>query len=115
MNKKRDLYTEQKDAVKKITALHRDLDSKLPKISNLFFIAVTSGFGENVNLKKLYPEMYARVESEMKGMIQSYAKAQRASKSKEGQWPSPIYQIVLKTDMKNIPKRKIKAAGAKTK
>ena len=106
MNKKRDLYTEQKAAVKRIEALHRELDDKLPKISHFFFVTVVSGLGENVNLKQLYPDLYKRVKSEMKGMIQDYAKTKRTSKTKDKPWPSPIFPDVIKTEMKYIPKRK---------
>jgi len=106
MNKKRDLHAEQKAAVKKNEALHRELDDKLPKISHFFFVAVVSGLGENVNLKQLYPDLYKRVKTEMKGMIQDFAKTKRTSKTKDMPWPSPIYQDILKTEMKYIPKRK---------
>ena len=106
MNTKKDLYAAQKATVKKIEALHRELDDKLPMISDFFFIAVVCGLGENVNLKQLYPELYKKVVTDMKGTIQDFAKTKRTSKTKELPWPSPVFQGMLKTKMEKIPKRK---------
>lgn len=106
MNKKRDLYAEKDGALVKIKDLHIFLESKLPKISDFFFAVVVSGFGERVNLKKLYPELYKRVETDMKAMIHDYAKMKPDPKTKKTSWPNPIFQSHLKTEMKYIPKRK---------
>jgi len=93
-------------ADKDIGILYRDLEKTLPKFSDFFIMVVLNDFGENVNLKKLYPDLYKRMQKVVDDLKKNAAKNPQNPKTKETKRLHWIYQYYLKTDMKYKPKAK---------
>jgi len=106
MTKKTKVDAETKAALKRIDVLYHDLVKKLPAFPDFFMTVIMNGFGENVNLKQLYPDLYTRAENVAKDIIKTAARNPHSLKMKETNRLLPIYRYHLKTEMTKIPKRK---------
>ena len=106
MNKKTKVDANTKATLKRIDALFRDLGKQLPAFPDFFMIVMMNGFGENVNLKQLYPDLYARAENEVKEMIKIAVGNPRNPKPKKTNKLSLMAQQYLKTKMREISKMK---------